>query len=263
MKSFQKPVAILLSIMLIFSSCSDDDNVNPDNPPELPPVETMEMDFSTFSNQDEGGRVAEMQHWSQAALVVGVWSTVIGVTLAVPVAAFKASVSQTPEYDAEQELWTWTFDYDFVGRTYSAELTGALVEEGVEWNMYVSQEDGFQDFLWYSGTMDREATNGRWNVNLGPNNPVEFLQIDWQREGDGIGSIRYTDINDNSANTGGYIEYGRTEEGGFNTFYNLYSAKEDRLILIEWSETTGEGRIKIGDEAYKCWDADFQDVACE
>ncbi len=261
MNQFNKILALLLALSFTFTSCSDDDEAVPDNPPEIPPVETLIMDFSNFEG-NTSGRTATALNWTQAALVVGVWNVAIGVTLAVPVAAFAASVNQSPSFDADRKLWVWTYDYEFVGRTYSAELTGALIAGGVEWKMYVSQEDGFQDYLWYTGQMNAGGTKGYWRLNRNPENTVEFLNIDWEREDDDIASIKYTDITEGSENKGSYIEYGKNSNQGFNNYYNLFSAKENKSIMIQWDSTTGAGTIQIGDEDPLCWDENFQDAAC-
>jgi hypothetical protein len=261
MDRLNKFVAILLALTFTFTSCSDDDEATPETPPEIPPVGSMLMDFSNFE-QDGGGRTTSAVNWASAAVIVGVWNVAIGVTLAVPVAAFAASINQTPAYDTERKVWVWSFDYDFVGRTYTAELTGKLIEDGVEWKMYISQEDGFQDFLWYTGQMDTGGTYGYWLLNRSPERAVEFLRIDWEKEGEGIGSIKYTDITEGSEGNGSYIEYGKNANTDFNTFYNLYGAKEDESISIEWNDTTGAGRIQINDGDFQCWDENFQDVDC-
>lgn len=263
MKFSEKSIAVTLALVFFAFSCTKDEKINPGTPPEIPPAGTMVMDFSNFTDDGSaGGRMDVINNWGQAALVVGVWNTIIGVTLAVPVAAFKASIHQTPEYDSDNSLWIWNFDYDFVGKTYTAELTAALVNDGVEWKMYISQEGGFQDVLWYSGQMNTGATQGNWVLNQNPENPVEFMQIDWERDGDQIKSIKYTDITPDSDNNGNYIEYGKTGDTDLNTYYNLYSASDGDHVNIEWNDSTGAGRIQFNDGDYQCWDETFQDTVC-
>ena len=261
MKRLHRISALSLVFILLWTSCSKDDKVDPGTAPEIPPVSTMVMDFSNFQN-DNGGRTATMLNWAQAALVAGVWNAVIAVNLAVPVAAFNASIHQTPTYDQDNKVWVWKFDYDFAGVTYTAELNGALITDGVDWKMYISRENGFQHFLWYSGQMNTGGTSGYWELNFSPENNVKYLHIDWEKTGDGVGDIKYTNVNSGSDSNGSYIEYGNNADGDFDAFYNLYSAPDNSSIKIEWNTTTKAGHIQINDGPFKCWDENLQDTTC-
>ena len=261
MNRLYKILTITLALICIGTSCSKEVKTDPGNPPEIPSVESMVMDFSNFQG-DASGRTATALNWTQAAVTVGVWNVVIGVTLVVPVAAFSATIHQTPSYDGDNQVWVWKSDYNVGGTTYTAELTGALISNGVEWNMYISKENGFQHFLWYSGQMDTGGTSGYWELYDNPDNNSKFLRIDWKKEGEGIGSIKYTNVAEGTDNNGSYIEYGKNTNTDFNTFYNLYSAPDDSSIKIEWNDTTKAGRIQINDGDYKCWDESLQDITC-
>lgn len=267
MKQIKSLTAITLSLVVILASCNSDDEITPVYPaPELPPVESMEMNFSNFNDDNSGGRMESDQNWSRAALHVGVWNTILVLNLAVPVASFKVAVTQSPSYDADRELWVWRFDHTVLGRTYSFELTGKLVSDTVEWNMYASEENGFQNVLWYTGEMQVDGSSGYWLLNRDGDNPTTYLRADWEKSGDGIGTIRYTSVETGAELEDSYIEYSQTNNSDFNRSYDIYIDKDDNRVEIDWHHENGNGRIKnprfYGDDNFRCWDTDFQDVDC-
>ncbi len=249
----------------IFVSCSSDKEDDPGTPPEIPPVESFIMDFSDFNETNVSNRQESQAHWGVAAFKVGIWNVITAVTLAVPVASFANSVDSEPIYDSELEAFIWTFDYDFVGRTYSSELRGRVDGSVVLWEMYISQENGFQDFLWFSGQSQLDGMGGAWTLNNSPENPGAFLEIDWSKESDEVGQIRYTNISGESGD-GSYIEYGRIESSEYDTYYTINNTETDNLVEIEWNSVTKIGRIKdpgfFEDEDYRCWDDQFEDTDC-
>ncbi|WP_185152738.1 hypothetical protein, partial [Fulvivirga aurantia] len=229
-------------------------------------VATMEMNFSNFKEDNSGGRIEESNNWAVAATTVGVWNTILAVNLAIPVSAFKAAISQKPSYDSDRALWVWRFDYDVVGRTYSSELTAGFVNDGVEWNMYISQQNGFQDVLWYSGVMNTGGTEGYWMLNIDGDSPRDFLRIDWEKENEEIGKIKYTSIDATADLNGSYIEYSKSADVEFNRSYDIYIDKDDNLVEIDWNSNDGNGRIKnsdfYGDDLFHCWDTNFENIDC-
>ena len=253
---------LLLAAIFLLAACNtDDDEINPGTAPELPPASSMEIDFSNFQDGgNTGGREMTTNNWDLAALTVGVWNTVLTVGLIVPVASFKAAVSQKPSYDADREVWVWAFDHNVIGRTFSFELTGEVVGDNVEWNMYASEENGFQNVLWYSGLTAIDGSSGYWKLNKDGDNPTEFLRIDWEQENEEVAYIKYENIEVGSDGFGAYIEYGKTDGTDFNRYY--YVIGTDGSVNIDWNETTGVGRIKVNDGAYACWDSNFEDVDC-
>jgi len=260
---------IILTLIGFMVSCSNDDEVDPGVAPEIPPLSTMVMDVENFTEGTTSsafmeGRVKSKLNWTSAALQVGFWNTILALNMAVPVAAFGASINETPTFDSDRGVWVWSFDYDFVGRTYTSELTGKVVGSQVEWNMYISEEAGFQDVLWYSGIMELDGSGGYWLLSKNANNPVEYLRIDWEREAEDVGSIKYEVVESGVDEIGSYIEYGRMASGDYNVFYVVDITSTDKSANIEWNDETGVGRVEYNNSGeYLCWDENFDDVDCE
>ena len=110
---------------LICSSCSTEDPEDFGPSPDLPPLSTLVMDFSNFGGES-GGRILASDNWDHAALNVGVWNLIIALELVIPVASFKAAITQNPSFDKNRQLWVWNYDYDFVGKNYTTKLTGQI-----------------------------------------------------------------------------------------------------------------------------------------
>lgn len=261
MNRLKQPGLFLLAFMFVLSACNKDEEINPGTPPELPPASSMEMDFSQFDDSGNSGGREMATNWESAALYVGFWSTVLTTGMIVPVASFKAAISQKASYDSDRGLWVWKFDHQVLGRTYSFELTGEVTDAGVEWNMYASEQNGFQNVLWYSGVMEADGSSGYWELNKDGNNPKAYLRIDWEIENEEAAYIKYENIEVGTTGFGAYIEYGKTAGVDFNRYYKVVGA-DGANVHIEWSTTSGAGRYQINGGAYFCWDTSFADVAC-
>ncbi len=261
-------ILLILSVttLSLFVSCSSNKE-DPGDPPNVPDVSTMVMDFSDFVDEDNGSnRTSNGANWGVAALKVSVWNLLIGVTFAVPVASFRVTSSTTPEYDDDQGVWMWTAEHDYIGRTYSATLTGKQEGEVIQWEMYVSQENGYQDFLWYTGTSQADRSGGSWTLYQGPNSPNALLEIEWERTDEEIGQIRYSNVSGGAAD-GSYIEYGRLDTDDLDTYYTINNVETGNMVEIQWDQDTNSGQIKdpgfFGDEDFHCWDENFEDADCQ
>ena len=248
----------------------------PDVPPELPPADTLVMDFGDFANGDAGKRafdrndatVAQVgagENWRWAALHVGVWNVIITVGLVVPVAAFLESFNHTPEQQ-EDGSWVWSYDVTVGGVVHSAALHALAVGGDIEWRMVVSKEGFYSDFEWFTGVSNLIGTEGAWTLNKNPDDPGPFVGIEWHRDPDSeTGDLKYTNIVPSGPENGGYIFHGTTGEA-HNAFYDIYNKGQDNLKNIEWNRMTKDGRIRdparFGNDAWHCWDTALQDVEC-
>jgi len=271
-------VLFLVAVMYGPGGCTMPPGPSNDEPPDIPPASTMVMDFSGFADEDtprvlpgdrdlRTAQVIEIDNgnWRWAAIHVGVWSVLLTVGLAVPVAAFGESFKHQPE-QMEDGTWIWSYDVVVSGITHSAELHALAVDGDIEWNMFITKDGFYESFNWFSGVSNLAGTSGTWTLNSSPDNPQPLLLIEWTRDAEtDTGDIRYTNIVPDGAENGGYIFYGGSD-GDYDTFYEIYNAGADKLINIEWNLDTGDGRVKdpvhFGDDAWRCWTADQTDTDC-
>ncbi len=285
MKKLLSGLLIVAVINLLFVSCEQQDN---DNPPEIPPYESMFTDFSEFTVK-EASKAAQvsslksteeetMINYGFSALEVGFFNIVLGITLAVPVASFKASFAHKPTFLGDA-TWQWTYDVTGFAKTYTARLVGQVRSEDILWQMHLSVEGigGHPEFLWFQGTSDLDGHGGQWTLNHSYQFQEPVLQIDWESDGEKVGDIRYTYVRErNNAGeiekgNGNYIEAGLVT-GDLDAYYDIHMYNEGQQdfidVNIEWSTAEYNGRVKCP-ELFKdagewhCWDSYGYDVVCE
>lgn len=259
---------LLLMVFIATSGCKKEDTSEPEKAPALPPESTMIMNFSDFTNVDTTAykSVESYQNWGRAASHVLVWNTVLTVTLAIPVASFREAFKHQAVYDPGLNAWVWSYNFTAGGDVHLAELHGISMPDGVQWEMYITKDSGYTDFLWYSGTSDAANESGTWILNANPDNPNPFLLIEWNRNlTNGNFDIKYTNIAAQNPNNGSYILYGKTSEL-MDAFYTIYNSSEINFVKINWSRASIFGQIKdpafFEDDFFHCWDETRMDANC-
>ena len=293
-RRFFVPIQIFLSLVLIAllgAGCARGNNQKTVEPPQIPPQSTFMMDFSDFlqskssfnSNQTAAFLIASLfpdrvsadtapnalgdhTNWGFAALNVGFWNLVGFVGQAIPATAFVESIKQTPVKQPDGS-WIWTYSITVEGIIYTAELHGKYIDSGVRWDMYVTKQNEYTDFLWYYGESDLGSTQGYWVLKDKPSNPNDLLRIDWHRDpANETGDIKYTNIVPGGAENGGYISFTVTQSQDLARSYVIYNKGKNETTYIEWNSTTKAGRVKdashFGDSNWHCWDSALNNTVC-
>jgi hypothetical protein len=254
---------VLAIVVLTIAGCGDASEA-----PTIPPEETFIISFEDF--EEANGlttlTTGNQSNWSYAAGVVGGWSLIIKIGLAVPVAAFRASFHNIP-LQLDDGSWLWDYSVNVGGSIYTAELHAQFITEGVHWAMNISKEGEYEDFLWYYGECDLPVTEGFWILKKSPAEPTDLVQIDWSRNiSAGTHTVKYTNIVPDGPQNGGYIDTQYTDGVPYNHIWDLYDKGEDNHTYIEWGGATGEGRVKdlgkFGDYDWHCWDSERLNVVC-
>ena len=279
MKNLSYLFVLVLSIS-IFQSCAKEDQDN-EVAPNLPPVESFIMPFDGFEDADTTGmmpndgsganeRTPTFHNWFYSATNVVVWNTILTVNLAIPVASFYGAFDNDAQFQGNG-VWLWSYDFQGpAGINYTANLYGELVPgQQVNWEMFISQEGGFVDVLWYSGTTATDGSYAQWTLNHQPNNLQPMIGVEYNKDnGNGMESIRYTNIIPGNAGNGGYIEFRTTDDQtvDYNKAYDIFKAETDNLLEINWNKPNNNGRVKdeekFGDTDWHCWDVNLQDTEC-
>ncbi|MCD4737141.1 MAG: hypothetical protein K8R53_13945 [Bacteroidales bacterium] len=268
--SIKKYLFLLFALLFLFSGCSKDEEKAEDPPaPDLPPVSSFAMDFSDFTDKDttQYKSTETYQHFGRSFVHVTVWNVVLTITMVVPVAAFYESFQHEAVYDPGTSSWIWSYNFKAAGIIHKASLHASLSGDDVIWEMYISKDNAYTDFLWYSGTSKIGNTEGTWRLYNNPNDPAELLDIEWEEDPpSGYRSTKYTSIIAGDDNYGSYIEFGYIPTNPLNAFYNIYFTGADNMINIEWKDPDFYGRIKepnyFGNEDWHCWDENLLDVIC-
>lgn len=269
-----RQIFIFLFALLIFTSCEDDDSLK--TAPEIPSVETMVIDFGKLSDATKSAAF-EKTNWLYSAATVGVWNVIIGTTFAVPVTAFYHATSQQPVL-IKDLTWQWEYPFDAFAGQFKARLVGTLESANkIKWEMHISKTgiDPFDEFLWFEGTSNANGQDGQWIFYHSHKSPVKTVQIDWKKEKEKVGEIKYTYVREKNEQRlpdpfmGSSLTYG-LQEGELDA-YVIVSAKGSgnkpmTETHIEWSRTDYTGRVKaadfFNDSNWHCWDKDGNNVVC-
>lgn len=258
---FLKLLSFFIVAIIFFNSCKQDEKIAP----VLPPESAFVTDFSDFNSSQK-----TRSNFNFAAFNVWAWNTIIRVGLAVPVLSYVEAVkNNTPVYQ-DDNTWLWSYKF---GTDYTAKLYGTLEEDSARWQMYITKTGSYTDFLWYEGKSALAATGGYWILYDAPpvegHTPVQLLSINWTRNSDKTGHIKYQNIKAGDDEEGGYIEYGDDNgyEQVYKTFYHIYNKGQENLTSIEWDKSTKEGHVKdkkyFSDELWHCWDSSLENIDCE
>ncbi len=270
MKTNRQQIALLLSLCFVFFQCKEEETVNDDAAPSLPPTSSFIMDFDQFPEEENNnGRIhaGNYAHFRYASGNVVVWQTVLTLNLALPVIAFNESFNHEAVYVSDKKKWLWQYEVENERHTHEISLYAKLSEDQVKWEMFVTKEGEYEDFLWFEGTSHFDKTEGTWTVYAEPNGDRRaYLKIDWSRQDEGHKEIKYININETSDQMGSYIHYAINESNDFESFYSIYLKKEDNLVEIHYDVETKTGRVKseknFGTDAWYCWDENLLNRDC-
>lgn len=276
MEKFSRNLWIFLPLFLVFTvlNCSKDSIEPQPTPPALPPESTFLMDFTDFSGKDYGNLpkagntlMQTYDNWGWAVTNVAVWNTILTINLLVPVAAFKAAFLHDP-VQQDDGSWIWTYPFNVLNVNYTAELHSIVTADSTHWDMFISKEQGFQRFLWYTGGSDTPFTHGSWLLYKHPAEPVPYLQIEWSRNPqDNTGDIIYTHVEGGDQPTAGsYIHYGHTTDFPYDCFYYIQMMPSGNKVDIEWNLQSKEGHIRdplhFENSDWHCWNELLEDTEC-
>jgi hypothetical protein len=263
MMAFMVSMAMLATI----TSC-DKEPVN--KRPELPPVESLVMDFGDFSQQPAGmkGTTETYANFLQAYETVLFWNIASLATVALPAAAYAHALHQEPEYLGDH-TWEWSFDLDLQQVTYSVVLTGIRLnneEFSMEMAIYSSAmpEEGRK---WFDGVVRYDHTHAAWN--LYGENGIIMLEAVWNKNYETeAGDLTYTYVAPDQEETGSFITYSHMPGEVYDASFT--SSLSTGQTVIQWNTSTLEGRIRdetaFGDAEWHCWDAasnGLADKVCE
>ncbi|WP_370086123.1 hypothetical protein [Ekhidna sp.] len=261
----KKILAILLIPMTLLWSCSDDDGSAQDPQPNMPPESSMAPNFENF--EDDGGRMAAVNNWAYAATSVGVYSAILYSNLVVPVTAFRVGLNQNATYNTETELWIWEYDVNVAGKgSYNVRLTADVDGSDVDWTGYISLSGVFEDFVWFEGESNLEATAGSWTLYESPQSPSAWLTVNWtDNESTEVSTSTFT-IQKAGDFFGSSISYEANANADYNRGVTIVDTNASNTIDVDWNHPSGEGRVKseahFQNTAYHCWDDTLNDTDC-
>jgi hypothetical protein len=247
--------AILMASTLLISGCEKDKK---SSAPELPPLSSFSLQVDAFTTTKSTGSYS---NFLTAAFATGYWNTVLTAYLAVPVASY-AEAFNHPAERVDNNIYKWSYQVIVHDTTYTANLFAHVDGDMIDMEMHISQQGGFQDFIWYTGSFNILRTEGEWNIQDNPVHDNTWINIAWHHDyAAKTFDIQYTNVYPESEYVNSSIKYGITNESAYNAFYNIYNALDDKTYDINLNTTTHEGRIYY-DALWHCWDSNLLDQVC-
>jgi hypothetical protein len=264
--NMKKLLSLVLSLMIVLISCDADQENNQDPQPVLPPEYSMAPDFNDFQT-DGNQRNQTIENWFYAALNVSVYSAILKGGLAIPVAAFQATISQEPFYDTDEGVWAWESSFVANSNDFSIRLTADVQDGLANWKGYISStSNNVEDFIWFEGQSNVNGNSGNWTLYESPQNPSAWLSTEWSSNEERTQASATFSIEKEGPNVGSYIAYSIDESSDLNRFAEISNTQSGDMIEVFWSTDLKFGRVKsetyFGDTVFHCWDQDFQDVSC-
>jgi hypothetical protein len=259
-------LSVLLAGLLLITStrCKKED----ENPPGLPPVDALLMDFSSFTcGVPQGNKsVSSYVNFGYSVLTIAVWNTAAAVNIIVPAAAYAEALNQEAVYLGNNS-WQWKYNINIGQDTYTVKLVSQRISnEEYTLKMFVSKSGtgGFEDFKWIEGTVRYDHTSASWTVYDSPETSWPMVEIkwtmDWEKE---LYTIKYICEKPDSDLYGGTIEHGVTD-ASYDAYYII--TFPSNTINIEWNRITKAGRVKslnyYADSEWHCWDENLVDAVC-
>jgi hypothetical protein len=249
-------------LMLTVSSC---DSEPVDQRPELPPVESMMMDFSDFSEEPAGqkGSANTYTNFLYSYVNVGFWNLAVTLTSALPVAAYGHALQQTPEYLGDN-TWEWSYEFPLNGLNYSATLTGKRISnEEFSVEMVIADASAPNAGVkWFDGMVRYDHTQADWTFYK--DGTISVLEVGWNMDFESeAADLTYTYTEPGKAETGSSIMWEYIPGNVFDAAYTISMA--GGTSDIEWNITTIEGRVMapvfFGDDLWHCWDSQANGLA--
>ena len=260
-------VTLAATIFFTTTSC---DKEPTENRPELPPAESMTMDFSNFASPPDAMKSSEASsvNFVLSYTTVSFWNANAALVSAIPVAAYTHALSQTPEYLGDN-TWEWSFEFPLNGLNYLAKLTGTrLNNEEFFLEMVISLASlPTQGVKWFDGIVRYDHTSADWTFYKEGSNAV--LEVAWNKDFETeAADLTYTYVEADQEETGSYIMWAYSPGEVYDAAYTV--SMSGGMTNIEWNTTTIEGRVKspayFEDELWHCWDSyanGLADIDCE
>lgn len=259
MRSVAYVLVLTFGLIFTFTACEKNPEVM-----ELPPAESLKIDFSTFPEGVDAKKSVEItNNWFYSAANILVWNTVVSLNVALPIVAYAEAFNHDPIYLGD-ESWEWAYDVVSGGITYGVSLVGARIDNQT-FSMEMNISGPLSSFTWFTGVVRYDHTEAVWTLRHTPAAPVDYLTVTYTRGLEpGVYTTKYEVIDPANDLYEGYVEYGYNAEADMDAHYTI--STNDAAIYIEWNIETSAGRVmaesQYGDALWHCWDTQLYDIDC-
>jgi hypothetical protein len=231
--------------------------------PELPPLESMQMDLSFFGTPGQAP-TSDAEGLKLNFLNAAVRAAYVNVTVVTimtpPTLAFAAAIHTYPSYVDGSYLWIYTWVDG--GQDHQIRLLGTPMGNHVDWKLSVALP-GADPELWFSGQSRTDRDQGYWLFrDFTAEGDPEVLRMDWEVNSDVDAFLTFRNVYVGHEEEGDELRY-RADGAMRSIEFADVSTGDDWDII--WNEGNGSGSLRVPD--YKdgvraCWDNNQFDVEC-
>jgi hypothetical protein len=264
------PFILILSVMILNTSCDKEEK---GEQPELPPVESMVMDFSDFQESPgdivKGEKVAitTYTNFNYAYQTVSFWNAFTAISLLVPVSSYSYALQQEPVYLGNNK-WEWSYNFMIEQEEFTATLKGERLDnERFSMVMNIAYADlPLLKLKYFDGICRYDHTAAEWNLyKFDDASSIKTLEIEWTKNYEtGDASLKYTYVEPGQTETNSSITWIIDPDGTYNAGY--YIVLSTGNVDIEWDTKTKAGHVRspyyFEDSDWHCWNDLLQDIVC-
>ena len=257
----------MLVTTIVTASCAGTPSTSGDYPPELPPVETIQMNFIQVKDDSlltSVGSDTSVNHFSRATNLLAQWSETVTSYLKLPEAFLRSARNIQPELNKSNK-WEWKYSASVNGTEYPLRLVASRKEKNkVKWELYISNAQlGLEDQLFFSGSSTTEGSRGAWTIFQRNGESInELATLKWDIQGEDHVKKKLVVKSNLDKNRGNTIEY--TFDGTRKTVI-YHNVQANKTVEVQRNLESNIGYIfspnyNKGQQA--CWSSHYQDVLC-
>lgn len=269
-KTFWYQISILSFAILVLSGLSSCNKEETPDQPQLPPIESMIMDFSDFDQTPSTtkGITTVYDNFINAYVNVAFWTTVSGSAVIIPAVAYHEMLTNSGGADyMGDNIWVWTRTFTHTSQSYTATLTAVRLNND-QFSMVMeiaTSEYPDQGVVWFDGVIRYDHTHAIWNFYRYDEGQVKMLEVEWNKNFEtGVSDLKYTYVEPGTAEYGSYIIFGIDPAKDYDAYYTI--SMSENTINIEWDRETKAGRIKnpayFEDTDWHCWNNMLENIVC-
>lgn len=261
-------IVLLASMALAGTSCKKkkDDPPTPGTPPTLPPIESLEMDFSDFDTPPpaDGTKIVvnNYTYYREAHTDLGFWRSLLeDDLLAIPVAALANARTKTGQ-EASSGTFEWSLSFSALSASYVGTLKAVKGSTSYTLELNVAPSSSPSSTVKYlDGTVSNDLSTADWNIFEGSVHVLDGLYN--KNATSGYTSLDYTYVKTGQAESNSSILYTYTPSASpYNATFDLDMSYG--LVEIEWDTSTMAGRVKspnLTDPAtWYAWTTNLADI---
>lgn len=270
----QQILAIILvaSLALAGASCKKkkDNPPIPDTPPTLPPIESLEMDFSDFNSLPTKGTAKIIEdtyvNYTVAHTYVSFWKDLLEEDLlAIPVAGLANALTKTGQ-EVSSDTFEWTLSFSAQSISYTGKLVAVKGTSSFTMELNIAPSSSpTSTFKYFDATVSNDLSSADWNIYKNSSGSVKVLDGLYSYNAiSEFESLGFTYVEPSQTETNSSIVYNYVPAADYDGAF--YMSMSDGDVDVEWDILSNAGRVMsladFADSDWHCWNDVLADIGC-